>query len=134
MRERVLKRDRFRCRACGARTRLLVHHRDHGNEPNLLVTLCIRCHVRIHRALGIRHWLSGLLLKLWRELHQHDPMQLQLALGFVARKDRWELLSEQRHSVAPAPFLPRYADREVPAPSTISAAPALIGPGGGSLP
>ncbi len=94
MRERVLERDRFRCRACGARRRLLVHHRDQSNEPNLLVTLCIRCHVRIHRSLGVRYWLSGLLLKLWRELHQHDPMQLQLTLRFVAKKDRSEHFSE----------------------------------------
>src|SRR6266851_2598000 len=38
MREHVLERDRFRCRACGQQRRLLVHHRDPGNEPKLLVT------------------------------------------------------------------------------------------------
>lgn len=86
-RESVLERDRFRCRACGAGGRLLVHHRDRSNEPKLLVTLCIRCHVRIHRSLGVRHWLSGPLLKLWRELHRHEPMQLQFALRSVAKKD-----------------------------------------------
>jgi hypothetical protein len=133
MRERVLERDRFRCRACGARSRLLVHHRDRSNEPNFLVTVCIRCHIRIHRSLGVRYWLSGMLLKLWRELHQHDPMQLQLALRFVAKKDGSEHLSEQGRSVALAPFFPRNAKRDVPAPRTISAAPAALGPGGGSL-
>jgi hypothetical protein len=134
MRERVLERDRFRCRGCGERRRLLVHHRDRSNESNLLVTLCIRCHVRIHRSLGIRHWLSGVLLKLWRELHQHDPMQLQLAFGFVAKKDRSEHLSEQGRSVVPMPFFPHYAGGDVPMPTTISAAPAVLAPGGGSLP
>jgi len=81
MREHVLERDRFRCRACGQQRRLLVHHPDLHNEPKLLVTLCSRCHVRIHRSLGVRCWLSGLLLKLWRELHQHEPVQLPLRLG-----------------------------------------------------
>lgn len=87
MRERVLERDRFRCRACGAKSRLLVHHRDHSNAPKVLVTLCMRCHIRIHRSSGVRHWLSGLLLQLWRELHQHEPMQLRLALHSRHRTD-----------------------------------------------
>ena len=87
MRERVLERDDFRCRACGAESRLLVHHRDRSNAPKVLLTLCIRCHIRIHRSSGVRHWLSGLLLQLWRELHQHEPMQLRLALHSRQRTD-----------------------------------------------
>jgi hypothetical protein len=129
MRERVLERDRFRCRACGAQRRLLVHHRDQSNEPNLLVTLCIRCHVRIHRSLGVRYWLSGLLLKLWRELHQHDPMQLQLTLRFVAKKDRSEHFSEQRRCAGLAPFSRHEANRGVRVARTIRTAPAVFGPG-----
>ena len=86
MRERVLERDRLRCRACGARSRLVVHHRDGSNEPDGLVTLCIRCHTRIHRSSGLRHWLSGTLLRLWRELHRRDPVQLQLAFKNAAKK------------------------------------------------
>jgi hypothetical protein len=39
MRERVLERDRFRCRPCGAESRLLVHHRDRSNAAKVLVTL-----------------------------------------------------------------------------------------------
>ncbi len=96
MRERVLERDRFRCRACGQQRRLLVHHRDSRNEPKLLVTLCTRCHVRIHRSLGVRYWLSGLLLKLWRELHQHEPVQLPLAFRAVAKRRRSERGFEQQ--------------------------------------
>jgi hypothetical protein len=79
MRERVLARDRYRCRGCGGRSRLVVHHRDRSNQPEWLVTLCIGCHTRIHRSSGWRHWLSGTLLRLWRELHRHDPMQFELA-------------------------------------------------------
>src|ERR1700687_5844621 len=44
-----VERDRFRCRACGAESELLVHHRAGSNAPKILVTLCIRCHIRIHR-------------------------------------------------------------------------------------
>ena len=32
LREVVLKRDRFRCRACGASARLVVHHRSGDNQ------------------------------------------------------------------------------------------------------
>jgi hypothetical protein len=56
-----------------------VHHRADSSEPDLLVTLCIRCHTRIHSSSGWRHWLSGTLLRLWRELHRHDPVQFALA-------------------------------------------------------
>jgi hypothetical protein len=87
LRERVLKRDRYRCRACGARGHLVVHHRDRSNAPALLVTLCIRCHTRIHCGSGLRHWLAGTLLRLWRELHRRDPVQLQLVLSNAAKKD-----------------------------------------------
>src|SRR5262249_37394332 len=40
LRERVLVRDRFRCRGCGKRSALVVHHRDQRNRTNVLVTLC----------------------------------------------------------------------------------------------
>jgi hypothetical protein len=46
LRELILKRDRFECRACGSERRLVVHHRDERNASPLLITLCIRCHVR----------------------------------------------------------------------------------------
>ena len=53
-----------RCVVCCSPSRLVVHHRAPGqNEPNLLVTLCVRCHVRLHKAL-------------WKE----QPVQLQLEL------------------------------------------------------
>jgi hypothetical protein len=78
LRELVLKRDRFSCRACGAARRLVVHHRDGHNAEPLLVTLCIRCHVRLHHALHLRRWAPEMLLGLWRELHPGAPLQLQL--------------------------------------------------------
>ena len=70
LRERVLVRDRFRCRGCGKRSALVVHHRDRRNRTNLLVTLCIRCHVRIHRSSGLKYWFPEILLRLWREVHR----------------------------------------------------------------
>jgi hypothetical protein len=87
LRDRILKRDRFRCRGCGARSRLVVHHRDRRNEEELLLTLCIGCHMRVHHSYGMRHWLPGRLLGLWREWHEGDPVQLQLSLKNVSRND-----------------------------------------------
>jgi hypothetical protein len=80
LRELILERDHHRCRACGAPSGLVVHHRKEGNQVESLVTLCVRCHMRIHHSLGLRYWLSGPLLRLWREWHRREPVQLQLAL------------------------------------------------------
>jgi hypothetical protein len=95
LRERVLLRDRFRCRACGKRSALVVHHRDRRNQTNLLVTLCIRCHVRIHRSSALKYPFSGMLLKLWRELHPNAPMQLQLSFQNVERKNHSGTVSDE---------------------------------------
>jgi hypothetical protein len=84
LRDRVLKRDGFRCRGCGTRSRLLVHHRDKRNEEELLLTLCIGCHMRVHHSFGFRRWLPARLLRWWREWHEGEPVQLQLPLESVA--------------------------------------------------
>jgi hypothetical protein len=59
-------------------TRLVVHHRDERNAQRLLITLCIRCHVRLHHSRRFREWVPEALLELWREVHPGAPLQLQL--------------------------------------------------------
>jgi len=81
LREAVLRRDRFRCRACGSSVRLVVHHRNADNQKRRLITLCIGCHTRVHRWGALRRWVPQVLLKLWRERHRHQPLQLQLPFG-----------------------------------------------------
>ena len=49
-----------------------------------LVTLCIRCHVRLHRSRRLRYWVPEALLRLWRELHPAAPLQLQLPLAVTS--------------------------------------------------
>jgi hypothetical protein len=90
LRERVVRRDGFRCRACGANSRLLVHHRATDNEEHTLITLCIRCHVRVHRWRWFRHKVSSTLVQLWSELHAGAPLQLQLPLGTATETRRQE--------------------------------------------
>jgi Holliday junction DNA helicase RuvB len=56
LRRRVLARDGYRCRCCGSRQRLMVHHvrfRSHGGATRMsnLVTLCVRCHALVHDGL-----------------------------------------------------------------------------------
>jgi len=80
----ILKRDRFRCRVCGVGRRLVVHHRDESNAKHLLITLCIRCHVRLHRSRRLRYWVPEALLRLWRELHPAVPLQLQLPFAVTS--------------------------------------------------
>lgn len=66
LRDKVLKRDRNRCRECGSDKLLTVHHldgqgrgsKDPNNEMNNLVTLCRACHARAHARCGNR-WAIG---------------------------------------------------------------------------
>jgi 5-methylcytosine-specific restriction endonuclease McrA len=58
LREAVLRRDGRQCVTCGARKKLVVHHRDGrgrgsnaaNNRLSNLVTLCRACHLKEHRA------------------------------------------------------------------------------------
>ena len=84
LRELILKRDRFKCRVCGVGRRLVVHHRDERNARSWLITLCIRCHVRLHRSRRLRYWVPEVLLGLWRELHPSAPLQLQLPFAVTS--------------------------------------------------
>lgn len=70
LREAALLRDRYRCRHCRTRDDLLVHHRRPGvNVLRLLITLCRRCHSRVHNTLRPQYEFPALLLTLWRESH-----------------------------------------------------------------
>lgn len=70
-REAVLKRDKYRCRTCGSKTQLCVHHKDENgrgssspnNKMGNLVTVCRRCHMKIHRkkiAAGQKKYFTSL--------------------------------------------------------------------------
>ncbi len=53
LRQRVLRRDGWRCQSCGTRLNLEVHHKElrcqsgDDAEPNL-ITLCTACHANAH--------------------------------------------------------------------------------------
>jgi 5-methylcytosine-specific restriction endonuclease McrA len=54
LREKVLRRDGWRCQSCGSRSNLEVHHKEFrgqgGNDSEQnLITLCFVCHSLIHR-------------------------------------------------------------------------------------
>ena len=112
LRERILERDRFRCTVCRTRSPLLVHHRDRNNQTKSLITLCIRCHVRIHRSVGLRHWLAGRLLTPWRELHPREPEQLRLV--FNNRSTHQLQRGQPKARVIPTmPFFGSLAERRI---------------------
>ncbi len=85
-RETVLTRDGC-CQTCMAveqlvRERLIVHHRRPGsNKPAAHITLCRRCHVRLHRRRQLPGFYSDLFLRLWLEQHPAGPVQLRLPLA-----------------------------------------------------
>ena len=53
LRQRVLRRDGWRCQLCGTMSNLEVHHKQfrshsgHDSEDNL-ITLCYSCHEFVH--------------------------------------------------------------------------------------
>jgi hypothetical protein len=95
----------------------VVHHRDRCNRADVLVTLCIRCHVRIHRSLGLRYWFSEMLLRLWRELHPNHPVQLQLTFRNVGKRENSTSFLEEPS----AKLLPLLALSDAHAPELIGA-------------
>lgn len=47
----VLVRDKFSCRRCGKHPIFLVHHKCPGkHDKDLQVSLCVQCHVYLHRS------------------------------------------------------------------------------------
>ena len=57
----VMRRDKYRCKACDSPKDLTVHHKGgiveskwlshkgHSNDPNNIVTLCAGCHDEMHQ-------------------------------------------------------------------------------------
>lgn len=67
----IMRRDGWRCRRCGGKGRLNVHHRwyVYGRQPwqypdRCLVTLCEKCHRHVHLMRHLRYtlWLGLLML------------------------------------------------------------------------
>ena len=60
LRQEILRRDGWRCQACGGLRNLEVHHnqfRSHAgddSEENLII-LCSGCHQNLHDSPGARH-------------------------------------------------------------------------------
>ena len=80
LRDEILERDGYACRACGTGHRLHVHHRQPGvNDRELLITVCAACHARLHRLAAVRVWLPDPLVPLWEEQHPGVPVQLQFS-------------------------------------------------------
>lgn len=53
LRQRILRRDGWKCQACGAMTNLETHHwqfRSHSGDDSEenLITLCVSCHAEMH--------------------------------------------------------------------------------------
>ena len=80
LREMVLARDGYACRACGASGRdkrsITVHHRIPGKSLlPLMISLCPGCHAKVHRTQAVLAQMPALLLELWREQHPHGHEQ-----------------------------------------------------------
>lgn len=57
LRTQILRRDGWKCQACGSLRQLQVHHkqfrsRSGEDQDDNLITLCASCHERIHEGVG----------------------------------------------------------------------------------
>lgn len=81
LREHALERDGYRGQCCGALDDLIVHHRAYDRRAlRALLTLCRRCHTRIHRTMRPSFAFPDELLALWRETHPGLAEQMRLPL------------------------------------------------------
>jgi hypothetical protein len=93
LRERVLERDGYCCRVCGASGRrkrsIVVHHRVPGkSELHLMISLCPGCHAKVGRTKVVLSQMPPLLLELWREQHPlgHEQTALDFKVNFPGAK------------------------------------------------
>ncbi len=89
LREKVMERDGYCCRVCGASGRrkrsIVVHHRVPGRSLlHLMISLCPGCHAKIGRTKAVLTKMPPLLLELWRE--QHPEGHEQTSLGFETKE------------------------------------------------
>lgn len=87
----MLIRDGRQCQGCAELDErlVLVHHRQRGvNRPRRLITLCRRCHPKVHRALQPRVGWPAILRELWREVHPGLAEQLEFSFyGAIVRRE-----------------------------------------------
>ena len=113
----VKARDGFRCRSCGTRDHLEVHHirqrKDGGSDsPDNLITLCHGCHMAWHEGKKDRVTLSSdpgfkaatqmstmrwILLDRVRKAHPDIPVEE--TYGYVTNHERNSLGLEKRHFI-----------------------------------
>jgi 5-methylcytosine-specific restriction endonuclease McrA len=63
LRNQVLRRDGWRCQACGAMSNLEVHHKQFRSQAGddseqTLITLCTGCHAEAHNSNRVRRLRS----------------------------------------------------------------------------
>lgn len=96
-RERVLKRDNYRCRVPGCSTlkrgkrSVAVHHREPGNsDPEKMLTLCLPCHAKVTRTFYVQDDWPEFLRTLWREQHPegHEQATLNFSIAHPIPKTR----------------------------------------------
>lgn len=67
IKQKILKRDDNTCQKCGEATDLIIHHidnDDNNNEFTNLITLCNKCHLRLHKP---HHGVSGSKSPFWKD-------------------------------------------------------------------
>lgn len=55
IRESVKTRDKNKCKHCGTKKKLVVHHKNGGSHrTSNLVTICNKCHKKVHKELKLQ--------------------------------------------------------------------------------
>lgn len=54
LRNQILERDNHKCVYCGINNKLELHHKKYTRNPKDIVTICKKCHLKIHNELKIK--------------------------------------------------------------------------------
>lgn len=116
VRQYVLYRDGYRCQYCGeTKGKLHVHHKESrktgGNAPDNLITLCERCHKKLHIGLIIlkekgrrsRPTKDGAFMGIMRKtllkrLRQEFKISVKETYGYITKYVREKHQIEKSHS------------------------------------
>ena len=123
----IMCRDNFTCQKCGAHLPnnlfLQVHHKGYVSRTfpwdypdDVLETLCINCHQRVHQETSILTFPSSYAITYYLNAFQHrdDKSEKEMQSRWQVYKQKWEEYLAQDHSTKQYPHCPSMAGIYLP--------------------
>jgi len=71
LRDRIFKRDKNKCVKCGTDKGLELHHKDYTIKEKDIVTICRKCHLKIHLRQKFLHQIKKECLELKKKINRN---------------------------------------------------------------